>query len=282
MLRAVVGKPVQLQPLGNDIAGADPTDPQARMRLAQAVSGPGQLTLDTNLDTNVLTVTGQTPGTSTVTYAAQVGSGVSVGRIRVDILPNPVGRPAARRDARRAPCSAARRRSSPTCSPTTTARAATSSSSSVSSRGDAWLRVSVVQGRWVRVEATAPLDRRHGRVGAPSSYTISDGTKTAVGQLSVVQKPQPKDKVLPTVVDDVATVRVGDAVTIPALDNDSMSEGIPLKLDPAAVKVALRRRPGLRLGHRRALRPRAGGAHGPEDGDPRVRHLPRGPARPGA
>ena len=101
VLRAVVGKPVQLQPLGNDIAGADPTDPQARMRLAQAVKGPGQLTLDTNLDTNVLTVTGQTPGTSTVTYAAQVGSGVSVGRIRVDIMPNPLGGPAARRDARR-------------------------------------------------------------------------------------------------------------------------------------------------------------------------------------
>ena len=52
-----------------------------------------------------------------------------------------------------------------------------------------------------------------------------------------MQKPEPKDKVLPTVVDDIATVRVGDAVTIPALDNDSMSEGIPLKLSPASVKV---------------------------------------------
>src|SRR6478736_919608 len=230
VLRAVVGKPVQLQPLGNDIAGADPTDPQARMRLAQAVKGPGQLTLDTNLDTNVLTVTGQTPGTSTVTYAAQVGSGVSVGRIRVDIMPNPSVdlRPVATPDA------AVLRGQTPVISDVLSNDYSPRSDVLVVQRvvtGDAWLRVSVVQGRWVRAEATAPLDGDTPRRGTVS-YTISDGTKTAVGQLSVVQKPEPKEKVLPTVVDDVATVRVGDAVTIPALDNDSMSEGIPLKLAP--------------------------------------------------
>ena len=91
--------------------------------------------------------------------------------------------------------------------------------------------------------------------GHASSYTISDGTKTAVGQLSVVQKPEPKEKVLPTVVDDVATVRVGDAVTIPVLDNDSMTEGIPLELDPAGVKVVSGGGQAFASGHRRALRP---------------------------
>src|SRR5690606_31554195 len=50
VLRGVVGKPVQLQPLGNDVPGADPTDPEARMRLASEVKGPGQLTIDTNTD----------------------------------------------------------------------------------------------------------------------------------------------------------------------------------------------------------------------------------------
>ncbi len=235
VLRAVVGKPVQLQPLGNDIAGADPTDPQARMRLAQAVKGPGQLTLDTNLDTNVLTVTGQTPGTSTVTYAAQVGSGVSVGRIRVDIMPNPSLDlpPVATPDA------AVLRGQTPVIADVLSNDYSPRSDVLVVQRvvtGDAWLRVSVVQGRWVRAEAMAPLDGDRPRRGTVS-YTISDGTKTAVGQLSVVQKPEPREKVLPTVVDDVATVRVGDAVTIPALDNDSMSEGIPLRLDPASVKV---------------------------------------------
>ena len=158
VLRAVVGKPVQLQPLGNDIAGADPTDPQARMRLAQAVKGPGQLTLDTNLDTNVLTVTGQTPGTSTVTYAAQVGSGVSVGRIRVDILPNPSVDlpPVATPDA------AVLRGQTPVIADVLSNDYSPRSDVLVVQRvvtGDAWLRVSVVQGRWVRVEATAPARR---------------------------------------------------------------------------------------------------------------------------
>lgn len=235
VVRAVVGKPVQLQPLGNDIAGADPTDPEARMRLAQAVKGPGQLTLDTNLDTGVLTVTGQTPGTSTVTYAAQVGSGVSVGRIRVDIMPTPSTDlpPVATPDA------AVLRGQTPVIADVLSNDYSPRSDVLVVQRvvtGASWLRVSVVQGRWVRAQATSPLEGDTPRRGTVS-YTISDGTKTAVGQLSVVQKPETKEQVLPTVVPDVATVRVGDAVTIPVLDNDSMSEGIPLKLDPASVKV---------------------------------------------
>lgn len=230
VVRAVVGKPVQLQPLGNDIAGADPTDPEARMRLAQAVRGPSQLKLDTNLDTGVVTVTGQTPGTSVVTYTAQVGAGVATGRIRVDILPDkdndapPVATPDAAVVRGQTPVIAdvLSNDYSPRSDVLVVQRVETS---------QAWLRASIVQGRWVRVQATSPVTGTQTRQGTVR-YTISDGTKTAVGELSVVQKPEPKDKILPTVVDDVATVRVGDAVTIPALDNDSMSEGIPLKLAP--------------------------------------------------
>ena len=235
VVRVVVGKPVQLQPLGNDVPGADPSDPEARLRLAQAVKGPGQLTIDTNLDTNVLTVTGQTPGTSTITYAARNGSGVSVGRIRVDITPNPSDElpPVATPDA------AVLRGQTPVVADVLSNDYSPRSDVLVVQRVEsngAWLRASVVQGRWVRVQATAPLTDGKERRGV-ISYTISDGTKSAVGQLSVVQKPEPQDKVLPTVVDDVAVVRSGDAVTIPVLDNDSMSEGIPLKLDATGVRV---------------------------------------------
>ncbi|OFE17077.1 hypothetical protein BA895_18060 [Humibacillus sp. DSM 29435] len=235
VVRAVVGKPVQLQPLGNDIPGADPSDTEARLQLAQSVKGPGQLTLDTNLDTNTLTVTGATPGTSTITYAAQSGSGVSVGRVRVDIVPNPSADlpPVATPDA------AVVRGQTPVIADVLTNDYSPRSDVLVVQKvvtSSAWLRVSVVQGRWVRVQATAPLANQAERRGTVS-YTISDGTKTAVGQLSVVQKPEPKNVIRPTVTDDQALVRVGDAVTIPVLDNDSMSEGIPLKLDPAGVRV---------------------------------------------
>lgn len=235
VLRAVVGKPVQLQPLGNDVPGADPTDPEARLRLAQAVKGPGQLVIDTNLDTNTLTVTGQTPGTSTLTYAAQSGAGVAVGRVRVDILPNPSADlpPVAAAD------SAVVRGQTPVVADVLSNDYSPRSDVLVVQRVESdgeWLRASVVQGRWVRVQATSPLTGRGERRGVVR-YTISDGTKAAVGELSVVQKAEPQEKVLPTVVDDVAVVRTGDAVTVPVLDNDSMTEGIPLRLDPAGVRV---------------------------------------------
>ncbi|GAA2470030.1 Ig-like domain-containing protein [Terrabacter carboxydivorans] len=235
VLRAVVGKPVQLQPLGNDIPGADPSDPEAQMHLAQQVRGPGQLTIDTNLDTNVLTVTGQTPGTTTITYAAQVGAAVNVGRVRVDILPDPSKDlpPVASPDA------AVVRGQAPVIADVLSNDYSPRSDVLVVQRvvsGAEWLRASIVQGRWVRVQATGPLTDGQQRRGIVS-YTISDGTRTAVGQLSVVQKPELKAQVLPTVVDDTALVRVGDAVTVPVLDNDSMTEGIPLVLDPGGVRV---------------------------------------------
>ena len=37
--------------------------------------------------------------------------------------------------------------------------------------------------------------------------------------------------------DDTATVREGDTVSVPVLDNDTMADGIPLQVDPASVKV---------------------------------------------
>ncbi len=235
VIRAVVGKPVQVQPLGNDVPGADPTDPGARMRLATEVRGPGALVVDTNLDTGVLTVTGSAQGTFLVTYAAQVGSAVSPGRIRVDILPNPSDDqpPVA------APDAATVRDQEPVIADVL--------SNDYSPRSDVlvvqkavsdvtWLQPSVVQGRFLRVQAGSPLitgDERRGSI----DYTISDGTKTAVGHVSVVQKARPDTPPLPSVEDDDAVVRIGDVVTIPVLDNDTMSGGVPLKLDPQGVKV---------------------------------------------
>ena len=235
VVRAVVGKPVQVQPLGNDVPGADPTDPGARMRLASDVRGPGALVIDSNLDTNVLTVTGSAQGTFLVTYAAQVGSAVAAGRIRVDILPNPSDDqpPVA------APDSATVRDQEPVIADVL--------SNDYSPRSDvlvvqkatadvAWLQPSVVQGRWVRVQAGSPLTGTEERRGS-IDYVVSDGTKTAVGHVSVVQKPRPEQQPMPNVEDDDAIVRLGDVVTIPVLDNDTMSGGVPLKLDPSAVKV---------------------------------------------
>ena len=234
VIRGVVGKPVQIRPTGNDVAGADPVEPEATLELAAAVRGPGALTTDTDLASGTVTFTGKAPGTWVVSYAAQTGGATAPGRIRVDIVANP---------GAEAP---------PVAAPdTATVRDQSASVTDVlgndySPRGDVvvlqrastkvgWLQASIVQGRYIRVVATAPYAGKDAT--GVVDYTISDGTKTAVGQLIVTQKAKPATPVKPTLVDDAIVVRQGDAVTIPVFDNDSMSEGVPLKLEPGMVKV---------------------------------------------
>ncbi|HET7304837.1 MAG TPA: Ig-like domain-containing protein [Segeticoccus sp.] len=235
VVRAVAGKPVQLEPLGNDVPGADPGEPDAPMRLAAAVRAGGGLKVDTDLDSGVVTITGLRPGTYRLSYAAQVGAGTDVGKIRVDILPPPEqSKPPVA-----VPDNAVVRDQLPTLTDVLSndysPRSDVLVTQQVSSEQD-WLQASIVKGRWVRVSANQPFvgsRPRHGTL----TYTISDGTHAATGEVSVTQKPQPDRAVRPVVEDDAAVVRRGDAVTVPVLDNDSMAGGIPLRLDPRSVEV---------------------------------------------
>jgi hypothetical protein len=237
VVRGVVGKPIQVEPLGNDIAGADPTEPDARLRLAREIPETGSLHVDTNLDTGVATITGSAPGTFELGYGAQVGSGIDSGRIRVDLIadPDPDAPPVA------VPDTASLRDQAPVLvdvlandySPR--ADVLVTRSVAVGSDND-WLRPSIYQGRWVRIEALDPsTDGARPRQGSVQ-YTISDGTKTSTGEVDVSQFP-PDTTSVPVVQDDTAVVRAQDSVTIPVTDNDSMANGIPLVLDPTSVKV---------------------------------------------
>ena len=238
VVRAVLGKPVQLEPLGNDIPGADPGDPDARLRLAGEVAPSGPLDVDTNLTTGVVTITPNGLGTTELAYAAQSGGTVSPGRIRIDAVEpaDPEAPPVA------VPDSATLRDQSPTMvdvlandySPR--ADVVVTQSATVDT-DNSWLRPTIYQGRWVRIEALepSPISGAGNRQGSVR-YTISDGTKRTTGQISVVQRP-PLPGAAPTVEDDRATVREGDSVSVGVLDNDTMADGIPLVLDPASVKV---------------------------------------------
>ena len=237
VVRGVVGKPLQIEPLGNDIAGADPTEPDARMRLSREVPSQGPLTVDSNLDTGVVTITGAAPGHYELTYGAQVGAGVSAGRIRVDLVsdPDPDAPPVA------VPDSATLRDQTPVLTDVLandySPRADVLVTRSVKvDSNSAWLRPSIYKGRWVRIEALEPATTGAKPRTGTVSYTVSDGTKSTTGEVAVTQRSA-LDDALPIVQDDVATVRAQDSVTIPVMDNDSMAEGIPLVLDPGSVKV---------------------------------------------
>lgn len=238
VVRAVLGKPVQLEPLGNDVPGADPGDPDAKLRLAGEVVPSGALDVDTNLTTGVVTVTPTGLGSTELSYAAQSGGTVAPGRIRVDVVEpaDPEAPPVA------VPDGATLRDQSPTMvdvlandySP----RADVVVTQSATAAGDnRWLRPTVYQGRWVRIEALepSPVSGTGSRQGTVE-YTISDGTKRTTGRINVVQRP-PLQGTAPTVEDDKVTVREADSVSIPVLDNDTMADGIPLVLDPGSVKV---------------------------------------------
>jgi len=237
VVRGVVGKPLQLEPLGNDIPGADPTEPDAKLRLSRELQSTGGLAVDTNLDTGVVTVTGSAAGTFELSYGAQVGGGIDAGRVRLDLIadPDPEAPPVA------VPDSATLRDQTPVLTDVLandySPRADVLVTRSVSVTSDnAWLRPSIYQGRWVRIEALDPASTGGKPRTGTVRYTISDGSRTTTGEVAVTQLPA-DDRSTPVVEDDQAVVRAQDSVTIPVMDNDSMANGIPLVLDPASVKV---------------------------------------------
>jgi hypothetical protein len=111
---------------------------------------------------------------------------------------------------------------------TTTPRAACSSSPRPPGKTNSDLEVAVIDGRWVRVNATdAAMDPRASR----SMYTISNGDATATGSVNVTQRGSltGADNA-PIVQADSVTVRAGDTVAVPVLDNDSTPSGDPVGL----------------------------------------------------
>jgi len=90
------------------------------------------------------------------------------------------------------------------------------------------VRAEVLDQRQVRVTLTQPLEGRN----VTLNYRISNGLADAEGTITVVEIPEPERLQPPITVDDTATVRAGDVVDIPVLDNDEQPEGKPITLLP--------------------------------------------------
>lgn len=91
--------------------------------------------------------------------------------------------------------------------------------------------VSVLNHETLRISDQGMLDEQ-----VRLTYRISNGSKTAEGDVIVIPIPS-ADKLLPPVAnDDQAVVRAGDVVTIPVLDNDSHPNGDALHVAPDLVE----------------------------------------------
>ncbi|ARJ05080.1 fibronectin type III [Cnuibacter physcomitrellae] len=97
---------------------------------------------------------------------------------------------------------------------------------SAGSAADPGVQVEVLEQRTIRVTLTGPL------AGGSTSfaYTVSNGLASAAGSVTVVEVTPPAIRQPPVAVADVASVRVGDVVDIPVLDNDSQPDGDQLSL----------------------------------------------------
>ncbi len=90
------------------------------------------------------------------------------------------------------------------------------------------VRAEVLDQRVVRVSLTGPLD--DGPV--TFNYRITNGLAEAQGVITVVEIPTPDRVQAPIANDDSITVRVGEAIDIPVLDNDEHPDGLDLTLQP--------------------------------------------------
>ncbi|MET4639132.1 Ig-like domain-containing protein [Mycetocola sp. 2940] len=110
------------------------------------------------------------------------------------------------------------------------------------------LRVEILEQRILRVTLTMPLD-------APVSfnYRVSNGTTEATGTVTVIQIPTPAVRQPPVAYPDTVSVRVGDAIDIPVLENDTHPDGETLDLDPT-LSTSLPDDAGLLFASERVLR----------------------------
>ncbi|MEX1079356.1 MAG: Ig-like domain-containing protein [Homoserinimonas sp.] len=93
------------------------------------------------------------------------------------------------------------------------------------------VRTEILEQRAIRVTLTAPLDAGTATFG----YRISNGLAEAEGVVTVVELPRPERTQAPVATDDTVSVRLGDAIDIPVLDNDAHPDGEMLVLNPELV-----------------------------------------------
>jgi hypothetical protein len=225
--RGVVGEEVSLLPLANDIPGVDPANPQTKMTLAADVEGLSGLEVTTDRDSGRVTIVAEKPGSYTLYYALGFGTAptAAAGTIRVDIekkladdLPVAV------------PDEAVLRGTTPVTIDVlkNDADHLGQMLSVVSAIPDDpnLLRATVTEKRWVRIEAV------NTKLNGPQivRYQITNGDGRLVeGIITVTQLPEVTvDE--PLLRADRATVRGGDSVLVPVLENDTTRGGSSLQL----------------------------------------------------
>ena len=242
--QAVVGAPVTLQPLANDLPGVDPTNPSAQLTLAAPVPAVTGASVSTDMATGTVAFTAQHPGDFFLTYTDAYGAAPTAsGTIRVHVIaasgtPKPPvttpdvavlhGQQAAVVDVL-----------ADDYDPQGWILGVTSAEPAANSDNGAGLQVAVIDQRWLRISADNPQPG----MTATVDYTVSDGKGSATGTVAVsaVAGDLNADQITTTAA--AVTIRSGDSAAVPVLAGDASSIGLPLAFSgvPPAAQPAGRR-----------------------------------------
>ena len=237
VVRATVGTELPIHPLANDIAGSDPTDPDARIEISGPVAAPAGLAVETDTATGTVTITAAKAGTYLLNYGAFFGSSiVARGLIRVDAVDQ-----ASAAAIVAVPDSAVLHGQQATIADVLSndfdpTGAVMVVQQAVASPADSGLEVAIIAGRWLRIVSREPAYTGLRTV----RYTVQDGVSPpATGEVTVTQLPDPAVNTAPVAQDDQAVVRAGDSVTVAVLDNDLDPDGDSLQVVPGAATVSV-------------------------------------------
>ncbi|UOQ88819.1 Ig-like domain-containing protein [Agromyces endophyticus] len=219
--QAFVGQTVQLTPLANDVSPSGA--PIKLLGVVEADDQPDWFGLTPNLERGVISFSATEPGDAQFMYELGAGEATSRGLIRVHVTEPPASLadapPIAVRDT------AYLRAGEPATIPVLANDVSQSGSVlAVQTVDDAAVQgqvtVEMVSNAAIRVSSSEALDKQ-----VQFAYTISDGSQTSTSTVTVVPVPPLVKHQPPVAIDDRATVRAGDIVTVPVLANDFHPDG---------------------------------------------------------
>ncbi|MGV8967375.1 MAG: Ig-like domain-containing protein [Cellulomonas sp.] len=220
-----VGRPVTVMPLRND---TDPNGDVLRLvRVDEAL--PGVVTPD--FEAQTFSFVADVARVYYLTYLVSDGPASTLGLVRIDVLPEPDGSaaPIAVRDTALLPAGGevlvdvVANDLDPSGGVLVVQSVQTPPNSGVS--------VELINHQILRIREIRALTDR-----LTVEYTISNGAASATGEVLVLPVPASPRLRPPVAVDDEATVRAGDVVTIPVLANDSHPDNAVLSLVPELVE----------------------------------------------
>ncbi|MGM1017062.1 MAG: Ig-like domain-containing protein [Actinomycetota bacterium] len=220
-----VGQQVSVAPLANDTSsGREP------LRLARVDEVP-DATISADTANKTFTFTSEKPGVYYVQYLVSAGPNAVPGLVRVDVLDEVEQDlpPVAVRDVALLPTGGEVLLG--VLNNDTDPSGGILVVQSVTVEPGSGISVSVLNHETLRIGDQGALDEQ-----VRITYRISNGSKTAEGDVIIIPIPAP-DQILPPVAnDDEIVVRVGDVVTIPVLDNDTHPNNDALHVAPDLIE----------------------------------------------